>query len=443
MKKTLLVILLAIVSVATLSAQTTRERIMADPSLAAGVYRPYPTPTVAQTPAPKGYEPFYISHYGRHGSRFIEFNSEFDMVMEIFARAKEQGKLTPFGDETYAKLLDVSKICQGRAGDLAPLGVRQNEQIAERMVAAHPELFRARPEVRAVSTTVPRCLLSMNAFTNALIRLAPDVEIALLDTGGPYMPYLNPLSGVRTTPLAKRVDLCRWPDAEWVKEWDVWRDSFIDNSRLLGALFAEEFVPTIEDAPLFAMHLFRNIASFGGTPAADVDFSKVFTPEERYRWWRAINVRYYIERGNSGIGGGFLSEIADPLLYNFLQEAVERVANPRPAVSLRFGHDGCIMCMLCAMGITGWSKRVDSWERVEDEASCDFTIPMSSNFQWIFYRHRKSGDVLVKMMLNEEELELPLPSDHAPYYRWADVKQWCIASLADTTLYKFDLERLK
>ena len=49
------------------------------------------------------------------------------MVMEIFARAKEQGRLTPFGEETYAKLLDVSKICQGRAGDLAPLGVRQNE----------------------------------------------------------------------------------------------------------------------------------------------------------------------------------------------------------------------------------------------------------------------------------------------------------------------------
>ena len=439
MKRELLIILATVAALVTASAQTTRERVLADPSLAAGVYRPYPTEVAEQTPVPKGFEPFYISHYGRHGSRFIEFNSEFDAVMGLFERAKQEGKLTPFGTETYDKLLQVSEICKGRAGDLTPLGIRQNEQIATRMVENHPALFRNRPQVRAVSTTVPRCLLSMNAFTNQLVRLNPDIEFTLLDTGGPHMPYLNPLSGVRDTPLAKRVDLYRWPDAEWVKEWDAWRDALIDNSRLLGSLFAADFVPTIEDAPLFVMHLFRNIASFGGTPAADVDFSQLFTPEERYLWWKAVNVRYYVERGNSGIGGGFISEIADTLLHHFWQEARERVAMDRPAVSLRFGHDGCIMCMLAAMGITGWSKRVDDWHKVEDEACCDFTIPMCSNFQWIFYRHKRSGEVLVKMMLNEEELELPLPADRAPYYRWEDVDRYCRECLADSTLYDFKL----
>lgn len=433
-------LLVAIVAIATTTAQTTKERIFEDPRLAGGVYRPYPTEFKAQTPAPKGYEAFFISHYGRHGSRFIEFNQEFDMILSVFEGAAQQNMLTPFGAETYTKLLAAAKMCQGRAGDLTPLGVEQHEQIATRMVENYPSIFRKSPEVTAISTTVPRCLLSMNAFTNQLIRLNPDVNISLLDTGHPYMPILNPLSGVRTTPLAKRVDQYRWPHAEWVKEWNVFRDKHIDNSRMLGALFKAEFIPTIKEVELFSMHLFRNIASFGGTPAADIDFSKVFTMEETYRWWRVINIRLYVERGNSGIGGGFISEISDVLLYHFLTDAQQRVTDGKPAVSLRFGHDGCIMTLLGAMGITGWSQRVENWEEVEN-VCCDFTIPMASNFQWVFYRHKRSGDVLVKMMLNEEELELPLQSDVAPYYRWTDVEAYCKRCLADSTLYTFDLTK--
>ena len=33
-------------------------------------YYAYPTPTAKYTKAPAGYKPFYLSHYGRHGSRF-------------------------------------------------------------------------------------------------------------------------------------------------------------------------------------------------------------------------------------------------------------------------------------------------------------------------------------------------------------------------------------
>ena len=51
--------------------KTAREKIKDDPSYALGVYRLYPTEFKEQTPVPKGYKPFYISHYGRHGSRYV------------------------------------------------------------------------------------------------------------------------------------------------------------------------------------------------------------------------------------------------------------------------------------------------------------------------------------------------------------------------------------
>ena len=53
-----------------LSARDARAEIEAMPERAAGVYFAYPTDCIdANAETPKGYEPFYASHYGRHGSR--------------------------------------------------------------------------------------------------------------------------------------------------------------------------------------------------------------------------------------------------------------------------------------------------------------------------------------------------------------------------------------
>lgn len=37
------------------------------PQQSGSIYYAYPEPTDSLTPAPEGYKPFYISHYGRHG----------------------------------------------------------------------------------------------------------------------------------------------------------------------------------------------------------------------------------------------------------------------------------------------------------------------------------------------------------------------------------------
>jgi hypothetical protein len=45
---------------------------------------------------------------------------------------------------------------------------------------------------------------------------------------------------------------------------------------------------------------------------------------------------------------------------------------------------------------------------------------MASNIQLVFYRGDDGQDVLVKCLLNGKEAKLPVPTDNAPYYRWAD-----------------------
>jgi hypothetical protein len=59
-------------SLFTASAQSALSIIRDNPSFAASNYSIYPDTALPRlTPAPEGKVPFYISHYGRHGSRYV------------------------------------------------------------------------------------------------------------------------------------------------------------------------------------------------------------------------------------------------------------------------------------------------------------------------------------------------------------------------------------
>ena len=71
MKTRLTLTLLLLVTVGA-AAQTSKREMYGNPYRNGSTYFAYPGPVQkALTPAPAGYEPFYISHYGRHGSRYM------------------------------------------------------------------------------------------------------------------------------------------------------------------------------------------------------------------------------------------------------------------------------------------------------------------------------------------------------------------------------------
>ena len=89
----LLIACVALAAALPAAAQTTKEEMLASPEKTAGVYYAYPAPesTDHYTKAPKGYTPFYISHFGRHGSRYLISDSEYTNPMETLERADKAG----------------------------------------------------------------------------------------------------------------------------------------------------------------------------------------------------------------------------------------------------------------------------------------------------------------------------------------------------------------
>ena len=86
------------------NAQTTFEEISADLNKAGGVYLAYPKVEAKQTPAPKGYKPFYVSHYGRHGSRYLLGDRDYLWIIQLMQKADSINGLTPLGKDVLKRL---------------------------------------------------------------------------------------------------------------------------------------------------------------------------------------------------------------------------------------------------------------------------------------------------------------------------------------------------
>ena len=178
MKAVLLLLLFFVVS--PVYGQTVLEEINGDIYKSGGVYYHYVYDAPEPTPAPQGYEPFYISHYGRHGSRWLSRETDYSKVMDMFDSAAEAGILTPFGEDVYLRVNAIYEDAAGRAGALTPLGTRQHKEIAGRMIASFPQVFEDNARVNASSTTYPRCILSMAAFCESLKEQNPSLQRALV-----------------------------------------------------------------------------------------------------------------------------------------------------------------------------------------------------------------------------------------------------------------------
>ena len=138
-----------------------RDQVNADnlKKMAGSVYA-YEAPIEPLTPAPKGFKPVYLTHFGRHGSRFLDNASNYDRPYNILKEADDAGALTDFGKNVLRRLEIIRAEADQRAGDLTPKGMQQHRDIARRMVENYPELFTNDKIIMARSTTSHRVLVS-------------------------------------------------------------------------------------------------------------------------------------------------------------------------------------------------------------------------------------------------------------------------------------------
>ena len=158
----------------------------------ASLFTPYPDTATVQTRPPLGYRPFYISHYGRHGSRYMSEERQVAVVLDVLKAAHGWGILTDEGEALLGDMVAFDAAQEGLYGQLAPPGGQEHKHIARRMYKNFKPVFsqRKRREVHCISSMLPRCIVSMANCCLELQSSAPGLEFDL-KAGLRYYKRLN------------------------------------------------------------------------------------------------------------------------------------------------------------------------------------------------------------------------------------------------------------
>ena len=178
MKKTILLLMGVLMAVvAWAQGGSALDQLKADPRRAYGMDYPYTFTNQQQTKAPKGYSPFYISHYGRHGSRYYWNAMLYQELSKLLTMAHEKQILTPEGEAFYEKFMAAKDELTAGVSELSDLGWEQHQGIARTMYNNFPEVFKNGGNVLAISSLTGRCVLSMASFCQELTQCNPKIEI--------------------------------------------------------------------------------------------------------------------------------------------------------------------------------------------------------------------------------------------------------------------------
>ena len=357
-----------------------------------GVYYAYPVTKTELVEVPEGYEPFYISHYGRHGSRWLPNDDRYIWVNQQF---EDKGRLTKLGKSVRKRLQKVWKDAKGNGGLLTRLGARQHRQIAHRMYENFPQLFTAEAHLSARSSIVGRCRSSMLAFIDELGGLAHlDHLEAITDSAD--------MAWIAYKSQEQR-------DFEHSLTWPL----PISTDRFINTLFTDASHLSKADREKLLSEL-HTIASDMQAVELKVSLYDIFTDEEMRAVYDLNNRRMTLHNGDEIANNGIAARCATSLWNRIMADADAAIARGGVGANLRFGHDTNFYRLLTLIGVDTKGLPMD------------VITPMAANLQMIFYKNAQ-GRVLVQLLHNEGPATIsnlsPLTSHLSPLYLWEDLKQ--------------------
>lgn len=388
----------------------------------------YPVPayyTPMLTPAPAGYEPFHIESYARHGSRWLIGKDVYSRPAKKLARADSLGALTADGRRLMATLQAIDKAYQGHDGELTPLGARQHRGIARRMAANFPTLFTDSTCIDAKSTKVIRCILSMANEVAELEEHHPGMRVTM-DASQTTQDILAPNG---TDPVASKARKEAMPLRDSLK------NHIVDRSAFLAKVYKDPkyAVDSLEGNSVFddAADIAVNSQSHDGL----YDIYEYFTDDELAAVWQVRNLFWYLYGGNTSLTRNLTPYMEMPLVREIIAAADTAVVAVNPSLNMRFGHDSIVLPLTVFLELDSAGYDTDDIHTLAAHWRDYEITPMASNIQFVFYRPvggkaANADDVLVKVLLNEKEVRLPVAAVSGPYCRWSDLRRYYLDKMA-------------
>jgi multiple inositol-polyphosphate phosphatase / 2,3-bisphosphoglycerate 3-phosphatase len=387
-----------------------------------GTKTPYKPAQKTYTLAPAGYKPVFVNYVGRHGARFLTKAGADIKVQSLLSQAP----LTPLGSQILQMTRRFLTIEDHNYENITLLGAREQAGIGARMLKQYSTAFTGRGLDVQVTHKV-RTKQSANAFLTAFksysgtqnIHAAPvDTEENVLrfyDLSPAYLAFKN------SAALTAREDTLEQDSRSLQVAKKLWAKLF-KNSYPWQASAGWELAQNLYDLYSVQFSIPLEMRAKGYTRDS-INFGAAFD-QASLQWLGFINsAADFYEKGPGLDTSGIQITVAAPLLVDFLNTTAAVInSSLKQDAILRFTHAEAISPFATLLDIPSASHAAPSVYNYAKHWQASDIIPLSANIQWILYTNGK--DYLVKVLLNEKEVRLPLKTTHAPYYKWADVQKY-------------------
>ena len=393
----------------------------------AGNYKGYPSPEPHSLKAPEGYTPVYISHFGRHGSRFHADSLAYSEIIELFTNQKSKNNLTAAGKAFLKDLRRLSRASQGRMAMLTDKGRSEVAGIAARLREDMPELFAGDACIEARSTVVPRAVQTMRIFCDELSSQNQGLTISMVSDTLSEIPLLGWTVKNPYYTAADDVYIHSYSRSSWNSGYRERLSGGLDSLAFLGRFFRDPSgVRTGMDAPAFLRKMYF-IACTDMCRDEDSDMLSYFGIEELNGIWKALNYRYYHIFGPSVEDAGRHYSLMYTILEDMLERADSDLASGECQGRLRFGHDTQVDNLLTLIGERRWCSRAAEKNNIDKYFDWGFA-PMAANIQLRFYRNC-AGDILVRALIDENDMDLPVNRVDGCFYPWPELRRYLFGRL--------------
>ena len=358
---------------------------------------------------PDSLEVVYIDHVGRHGARFL---SKASYTRDMLKFLDDSGPLTAAGVRLRALCHRLDSVTAGRYGALDSIGMVEQTGIGDRMSRRGAEALRQLDSVTAIASYVPRCVMSMDMCSHAVIWNHPKTEM-----GQGSGPRYNTLVRFFDTDSAY---LAYDRSNEWKRVWEAYdaKVSPVDAVRRL--------IPNcnaVSDKKLRKMaRVMYKIVAGANAVFGSVDWQAFYTPDEYRRAWQSENLRHYLTYSANGLSltpsrmsRSLVADIAASL------EHASRPGYDGPAMTLRFGHAETLMPLLSQLAVPGCRYVTTDWSGVAGHWRDYEVVPMATNLQLLLLRS-KGTDRLYVQTLHNEQPAMPLMT-------YSQAQEWLEQSL--------------
>lgn len=287
---------------------------------------------------PDSLRPVKVAYAARHGARYLSSPHKTDAVRKVLETERKLHALTPDGEAMLSLLDSVERLSEGKWGALSDVGADEERRLGRQLATLCPELI-ASGRISAVSSYVPRVVMTMYEFCHALADASPDCQVSTSEG-----KQFNPLVRFFSADPAYRQYIEEGP---WKK---VYKDFVGATVPVEPALRLVGTHSGLDQEHLRALTLDIYGVLQGLRAFSTLTPTTRWMSAEQYAACRdAVNLRQYLTRTANP-----LSTVAPRSAVPLLRAMLASLLSPEsPGISMWFGHAETMWPLLTLMGLPG------------------------------------------------------------------------------------------